>query len=125
MPRANHGDHRTESNAGLDYLTSLIRDLSKQHVVRITSDRVALTSPPSQQPGREKQQSPEQRKYSFHRDSNQTQGQRQQPDKRKQNQRKHRQRPAEREQDAPTDKQNQCLHIARILSRAAVKAHYN
>src|SRR5437867_1858881 len=84
----------------------------------MTSDGVALTPPPSQQPGREKQQSPEQRKYSFQRDSNQTQRQRHQPDKRKQNQRKHRQRPAEHEQDAPTDKQNQCLHNARILSRA-------
>jgi len=72
LPRANHGDYRAEANAGLDNLTSLIRDLSKQHVVRITSDRVALTPPPSQQPGREKQQSPEQREYSFQRDSDQT-----------------------------------------------------
>ena len=76
----------------------------------MSSDRVALTPPPSQQPGREKQQRPEQRKYSFQRDSHQTQRQRQQPDKRKHNQRKHGQRPAEHEQNAPTDKQNECPH---------------
>ena len=87
-------------------------------------DCVARSPPPSQQPGREKQQRPEQSESSFHRDSNQTQRQRHQPDQRKQNQREHRQRPAEHEQDAPTDKQNQYLHNARILSRAAVKSHY-
>ncbi len=66
----------------------------------------------TQQPCRQKQHRPNQRKHCAHRDANQPERQGNEPDDRQKHRREQGQRPAQDEKDAPPNKQYEHLHAA-------------